>query len=464
MPANEESAAAGARRPSWKLPAGVALLVLAAMLGASFANRAPDLRGMPTGTLVERIGKGMAGSAGRIGIAEQDELHSRPTAAVVDELIDLLRHGSGVQQSAAASLLEPYLQSADEPLSGAKHAEVEAALLDRLAHGGDSARGRSLMTLLSAWGDEPPPTLPETMTTAIRELLRAPDVDRRIEAAFAAIRLGPGVAASTADLIEALRDEADGSVRNFLVAALGSAPFAQDEAVQRAAAAALLPVLDDPDPMVCEAAITSLGRLQAAASTSIGPLRARLGAPGTPASIRRPVVLALADLVSSAADADAVLPLVIGARRDFLEGGENEWLIAAGQLAAVASSDGDACRRTRALLDQAQQSGDADTAFAAAVARGRLACGVRDADLALDCLARLREVLPERLAELTADPEFWVMDPTHLRVFESLVRLASWPDLGWNGDELRAALLTLTGHGRWWERAWARRQLEFLPR
>lgn len=428
----------------------VVITVLSTLGGLAAAGwwYATDLSRLAIPELVDRATWRLPGGQEVARVTE--ELRRRPQAELLVAAPALLRDQQASRRLASVHVLGVLLY--DESLGRGERSRCQACLADLLQDADALVRSAALCQLAWSWVEDRDLVVPPAAVAAVRELLSVPDVGARYGAAFASHQLSRFIAAEAPAIVAALAVESDAGIRMLLVSALrGSRPG--DVTVSTA----LLAALDDPDAMVRGAAADSLGEVGVV--EAVPALQRVITRENEPDHVRRSALRALARLVATEADAEAVLPAALALRTSY-EFGLCQWVYDVGCLA---------CRVPRHQL-----AADAEAAITAAGAADLLSSGTVAAmrlqlaaargatSFAADQVQSLQAAVRELRDELAAEHPF--LDLTwNATLIEACIDLLRHPTAGVDRAALVLVLDHLEATGSRWDREWAAQQRSRLP-
>jgi hypothetical protein len=438
-----------------------ALLLLA--LGAAFAvgcRREPDLASASTLELVRRLPP----SPIMIFHPAYRELDRRKRAAVVADLVALLRHeDASIRDVAARAIGWLHDRSTDRPAKRHQPAVdgiVNLALHDLLADREEHVRAGAVAALVQMWQSEPGAEAPTAVIATVRDLLASTDAQTRVEAASGA-RWLRSVELCTV-MVAMLATEPDSRVRFVLTVALdGIAPAcvaAGRHDLVQAAVERLTAALDDPDATVRLGAAMSIGSFPSVSPEAVRRLQRCLVDEAEDQEVRIAAAEALAAVGGNAAEAETLLQWLLANEATYSEPRWHGWIVVLGKAAAAASGS-DAARVARQRLHAVTESTNEEANLVATASLARIAIGSRDADLGTVTAARLGDFLS---SVTTDDDEVLMMMGAETTAIEAMVDLACWPEGKVDRSELRRVLEAMTRDPSWSTREWATRQLARL--
>jgi hypothetical protein len=438
----------------------VAVILVVVAIGAVIwtCPREPDLKQCSTAELVPLVAGGREDSpADSLSSRAAVELRSRPEGTVVADLISMVRDGTPDTQRSATKMLDMLMARDSSNLPSELRQAADAALFANLTAKDGQVRAAALTTWSFARTLTRPASVPETVLTAVHELLASDIVQVRREAAISAFWIGPALASLAPILTTGLQTEADDGVRFALASALGT--VAADHAP---AQAALTAALDDASETVRYATATSLGRFLTLDAASLDGLYRCLTNAAEEPGIRVATAESLAKHAKDPELAARVLLVVLDSRSVFSDYEQQLWLTSLGTLAARAPSSA-AASAARTPLEAAMQDKDEDLQAIAASSLARIACAERDRPLAERVAGHLIATIP-RLTDASQQQGDWTSThDVYERSVEAILDLSRWPELQVDAEPLRPILKSLQQHKYWWVRDWATEQFRRLP-
>lgn len=389
--------------------------------------------------------------------------------ALKPEQFDLLRrHPLADLQAAAARLvrserrdqraLAPYLMISvwQGMTNDTERAAVEAQLATLLGDGAPEVRAMAADAVVWLHFRDAGMPLPGAALAVVREGLQAADDGEQLAALSTALLLGNQVGPLRGTLLELLRSPSS-AVRRFAgVAVMRVRPL--DPVLQRLRLQWLEAAAEDSE--LPYAALASYEQSPAGGGAAIPRILQMARDPARADELRTAALRALARLVTTPADAEAVLALLLARYSALSPGARVGWSRQVAQL-AVHLSDSPALAQATALL-QAQWAADPDD-IAAAAALVRIAAVKGRALPEAEVVAKIRDEVA-LLASLQIDGSLpGGPSERDQAVLEGFVTLAAWPGSGVAAEAVRPLLADCANSARSQCQDWVQELLERLP-
>lgn len=383
-----------------------------------------------------------------------ERLRSRPHAELQACAARLLQSDVAERRTLAPYLMIPLWEGA---VSDAERQELTTQLVALL---GDQARGVRAVAadaVVKLHRNHARMPLPGAALAAIREGMQAADEEEQLAAMSTALHLGHEVATLRGTLLELLRSPSPAVRRFASVAVMRVRPL--DPELQRLRLQWLEAAAQDHE--LPYAALASYEQSPAGGGAAIPRILQMARDPACTDDLRIAALQALARLVTTPVDAEAVLTLLLARHSALSPEARVGWSRQVAQL-AVHLSDSPALAQATALL-QAQWAADPDD-IAAAAALVRIAATHRRSQPEPAHVALLRAEVALQ-ASLQKDGSL-PGGPSELdrAAIEGCVALATWPGSGVAVDELRPLLTDWVGSARSQCQDWAQELLERLPK